>query len=370
MTATIQTTDFSAIAAAGLGRKAKRATDTLGGTTIGTATNGEVWVGISGDACPDAAPGRVGGIDPAPEYSAVVAGATIIGRDFRRIMAGVVPAVDTETSRYALGGTLVEIAEGGLLTVVGTDGRRLHAGHVQPVTIHGQASPIIHAGHWQAFSAAVRGVARQVCGAAGKRIDAVVDRGTVSLLVGTHQPTGGQVVVITWASSEADGHGRSIVVRAIAVALAGRFPRWRDIRPASGARLTVDVARVADAVADYAPLHRAAERAGRAAWRLEQEEKKRRRQYHGGEYRHPAGLVCNIEGMSGCGADWAAPVPATPVRVKLDHTYLADALAGAAAWGATTADVEATDDTSAVSITAGGEHGPRFLAVIMPICMD
>lgn len=369
MTATIQTTDFSAIAAAGLGRKAKRATDTLGGTTIGTATNGEVWVGVSGDAAPDAAPGRVGGIDPAPEYSAVVAGATIIGRDFRRIMAGVVPAVDTETSRYALGGTLVEIAEGGLLTVVGTDGRRLHAGHVQPVTIHGQASPIIHAGHWQAFNAAVRGVARQVCGAAGKRIDAVVDRGTVSLLVGTHQPTGGQVVVITWASSEADGHGRSIVVRAIAVALAGRFPRWRDCFPNGGQYLTVDAGRMADAVAEYAALHRDAERAGKAAWKTAQEEKKRQRRYHGGEYRHPAGIDCHSAGMIGGGAEWFSVVPAAPVQVKLDHHYLGDALAGAAAWGATAVVVGGTDKHSAVTLTTA-EHGSRFEAVIMPLSAD
>lgn len=372
MTTTIQKTDLETIAAAGLGRKAKTAFDTFKGTGVGFATDGETWVEVYGDAAPDAAAGGMDGIgtNPKEQLGAVLAGATIGGRDFRRIVAGIVPATDNESSRFALGGTLLEIAEGSMLTAVGTDGRRLHVGHVQPTTIHGQAAPIVRSEHWQALAAAVRAAVRKLCGASGRRLDAVIDRGTLSILVGSHKPTGGEVVVMTWESSADDGHGRPIIVRAAALAVAGRFPRWRDIRPASGARLTVDVGRVADAVADYAPLHRAAERAGRAAWKLEQEEKKRRRQYHGGEYRHPAGLVCNVEGMSGCGADWATPVPATPVRVKLDHTYLADALAGAAAWGATTVDVDATDDTSAVSISAGGEHGPRFLAVIMPMCMD
>lgn len=372
MTTTMQTTDFSTIAAAGLGRKAKTAGEVMNGTAIGFATDGETWLEVYGDAAADAAPGRVGEIDAGPkeQVAAVIGGVTIGGRDFRRIVAGVVPATDTESSRYALGGVLLEIAEGSMLTAVATDGKRMHVGHVQPVTINGQATPIVRSEQWQALAAAVRAAGRKLCGASGRRLDAVIDRGTVAILVGTHKPTGGEVVVLTWTSAEADGHGREIVVRATALAVAGRFPRWRDIRPESGSRLTVDVGRVAGALADYASLHRAAERAGRAAWKLEQEEKKRRRQYHGGEYRHPAGLVCNVEGMSGCGAEWAAPVPATPVRVKLDHTYLADAMAGAAAWGATTADVDATDDTSAVSITAGGEHGPRFLAVIMPMCMD
>lgn len=370
MTTTIEKTDLETIAAAGLGRKAKTAHETMQGTTIGFATDGETWVEVVGDAAGDAAPGRVGEVDAAPVCASITAGATIGGRDFRRIVAGIVPATDTESSRFALGGVLLEIAEGAMLTAVATDGKRMHVGHVQPTTIHGQAAPIVRSEHWQALAAAVRAAVRKLCGASGRRLDAVIDRGTLSILVGSHKPTGGEVVVMTWESSTDDGHGRPIVVRAVALAVAGRFPRWRDIRPAAGSRLTIDVALVADAVADYAPLHRAAERAGRAAWKLEQEEKKRRRQYHGGEYRHPAGLVCTIEGMSGCGADWAAPVPATPVRVKLDHTYLADALAGAAAWGATTADVDATDDTSAVSISAGGEHGPQFLAVIMPMCMD
>lgn len=369
MTTTIEKTDLETIAAAGLGRKAKTAHETMQGTTIGFATDGETWVEVVGDAAGDAAPGRVGEVDAAPVCASITAGATIGGRDFRRIVAGIVPATDTESSRYALGGTLLEIAEGSMLAAVGTDGRRLHAGHVQPVTIHGQATPIVRTGHWEALAAAVRAAGRKLCGATGRRLDAVIDRGTVSIMVGTHQPTGGQVVVISWASSHDDGHGRQIVVRSTALAVAGRFPRWRDCFPTGGQVLTVNVDRVADAIAEYEPLHRAAEKAGKAAWKAEQEERKRRRQYAGGQYQHPIGVDCHSAGMIGRGAEWSSLVVAAPVAVKLDHRYLADALAGAAAWGASMADVAGTDGISAVTITTAA-NGPRFEAVIMPLAID
>jgi hypothetical protein len=369
MSTTIQKTDLETIAAAGLGRKAKTAHETMQGTAVGFATDGETWVEVVGDAAPDAGPGRVGDVDAAPVCASITAGATIGGRDFRRIVAGIVPATDTESSRYALGGVLLEVAEGSMLAAVATDGRRLHVGHVQPTTIHGQAAPIVRSEHWQALAAAVRAAVRKLCGASGRRLDAVIDRGTLSILVGSHKPTGGEVVVMTWESSTDDGHGRPVVVRAAALAVAGRFPRWRDCFPRGGQTLTINVDRVADALAEYDPIYRAAEKAGKAAWKLEQEEKKRRRQSSGGQYRHSIGVDCHSAGMIGRGAEWSSVVVATPVAVKLDHRYLADALAGAAAWGASTANVGGTDGISAVTLRTA-EHGPRFEAVIMPLAMD
>jgi len=369
MTTTATMHPLAKIAAAGLGRKAGTMTDTRHGTMFADSTNGEVWVSVVADAAADDAEGIIGSITPAPECGETAAAAMLSGRDLRMILDGVVPACDTETSRYALGGTLVEIAEGSMLNVIGTDGRRLHAGHVQPASISGQAAPIVHAGHWTALAASIRALVKSVCGASGRRLDAVIDRGTVGITVAVHKATGGHVVAIKWQSDAADSHGRTISVTATAVALAGRFPRWRDVMTEGGQRLTVDAAAVAAAAAEFSTLHRAAEKVGRAAWKAEQADKKARRQPTGPDYQIDRGIDCGPAGMAGCGIVWAETIPAAPVSVRLDQRYLADALAAAAAWGATSVDVTGTDKHSAVTITTG-EYGQRLVAVIMPLSVD
>ncbi len=355
------TTDLQTIAAAGLGRKAtSMAITTDSGITRATATNGSVWVDVV--AMVGDKPGQRGESIWHPASAGVNADVQFRGACLRQIIDGILPATDPESSRYALGGTLVEIAEGEMLNVIGTDGKRLHAGVMQPHAICGQASPIIAAEQWKALYAAVRATVRKLGGLSGKKLDAAIDAGTVRIMVGSHQATGGEVVSIYWAGEPGE-------VSATALAVAGRFPRWRDCIPSGGESLAVNVAAVADAVADYDKLHLAAVKAGKAAWKLEQEERKRRRQYSGGEYRHPLGIDCHRAGMIGRGAEWASAVPAAPVQVRLDHAYLADALAGAAAWGAAVADVTASDKHSAVLLTTG-EFGERFAAVIMPLAAD
>lgn len=368
MSTTETTTDLQTIAAAGLGRKAtSMAITTASGITRATATNGSVWVDVV--AAVGDKPGQRGESIWHPASAGVNADVQFRGVGLRQIIDGIVPATDTESSRYALGGTLVEIAEGGMLAVIGTDGKRLHAGFIQPHSIRGQASPIIAAEQWQALYAAIRATVRKLSGLTGKKLDAAIDAGTVRIMVGSHAATGGEVVSIYWyrpADFDRENIGE---VSATALAVAGRFPRWRDCIPSGGETLAANVAAVAGAVADYDKLHRAAVKAGKAAWKAEQEERKRRRQYSGGEYRHPLGIECHRAGMVGHGAEWSSVVPASPVPVKLDHTYMADALAGAAAWGATVADVTASDKHSAV-LLATGEFGPRFTAVIMPLAAD
>lgn len=374
MTATATMHYLSTIAAAGLGRKASAATVTTAGTTVATATNGEVWVEVWADADPGDPEGAAGTVTPRPEETGRTAGVAFSGRDLRRIIAGVVPATDTESSRYALGGTLVEVAEGSLLVVVGTDGRRMHVGHVQPSEIHGQAMPIVRAGQWLALDAALRAAGRRIIGASGRRLEAAIDAGTVYMTVGTYQPTGGEVVTLEWRSATLPDTGRPIVIRAHAVAVAGRFPRWRDCLPENAPpawqkpqqRATLDVAAVAGAVAEYGKLDRAAERAGRTAWKAEQEENKRRRRYHGGEYRHPIGIICRPDGMTGTGVEWSSAVPAAAVPVRLDHRYLAAAFAAAAAWGAQSVEAAGSDESSASTFSTG-DCGARFLAIIMPL---
>jgi hypothetical protein len=73
--------------------------------------------------------------------------------------------------------------------------------------------------------------------------------------------------------------------------------------------------------------------------------------------------------MAGCGIVWAETIPAAPVSVRLDQRYIVDALAAAAAWNAASVEVIGTDKHSAVTITTG-EHGPRLVAVIMPLFRD
>lgn len=359
------------IAAAGLGRRVGTMTDTRYGTTFADATNGEVWVSVAADAAADDAEGIVGSITPAPYMEETIATVAITGRQLRRIIDGVVIACDTETSRYALGGALVEIAEGSVLNVIATDGRRLHAGHVQPFSIGGEAAPIVHADHWHAAEASIRALVRGVCGASGRRLEAVIDRGRVGITVARHKPTGGLTVAIKWQSAGDDANGRVVSVTATAVAVAGRFPRWRDVIHAEGRghRMTIDAPAVAAAVAEFAKLHRGAEKVGKAAWKAEQAERKARRQPTGPAFTFERGIDCGPVGMAGHGIVWAETIAAAPVSVRLDQRYLADALAGAAAWGCGRPEVIATDGISAVEIQTG-ECGERFVAVIMPLARD
>lgn len=374
MTATMTPATIDTIkttAAAGLGKTARVGIYNCGDRSSATATDSEVWVEVCGDCIPCGSD-PAGTIPDAPAASGITASVMISGRDLRRVIEGIVPATDTDTARFALGGTLVEIAEGSLLTVVGTDGRRMHIGYVQPSSITGEASPIVHADQWRALDASIRAACRRLLGANGRRIDAVYDAGTVCLTVGSHKATGGEVVTIEWQSAE-------VIVRATAVAVMGRFPRWRDCLPENApasyrkpiTTSTIDATAVAAAVADHATQWRAAEKAARAAWKVEREEKKRARRYHGGDFAFSPAVDCSPAGVAGVAvAGWSAAVPVTPVTVKLDHRYLADAMAAAAAWGSTAVESAGSDEYSAVTFTAGGDCGPRVVVVVMPMAAD
>jgi len=371
MTATIENTvnsaALAAAAAAGLGKKARTMTiTTANGMTRATANAGEVWVDViaaTGEmAC------ETGVIPPRPAAAGCTADVKLPGGGLRRIVDGIVIATDTESSRYALGGTLVEIAEGCMLNVIGTDGKRLHAGFLQPSSIHGQAAPIVAAGQWEAAIASVRAVLRATGVKAG-RVNQTIDRGELRIMVGTHAGSGGEVVQVWWT-------GSGIEVGATALAVAGRFPRWRDCLPENAPaayqkpihRLTVNVSVVAAEVAEFIPLHRAAEKAGKAAHKAAQAEKKSRRQPTGPDYQIDRGIRVHSAGMIGRGIEWVAAVPACPVEVILDQRFLADAMTAAESWSMT-ADVCGSDGISAVTIETG-DCGERFTAVIMPLAAD
>ncbi|MGI9178087.1 MAG: hypothetical protein ACR2IT_09555 [Pirellulales bacterium] len=368
MTTTMTAYDFRSAAAAGLGKRATTAESTAGGTAVTTASHDGTYVTIIHDAGEGAIDGTVGSLGvPAPVAGDAIAWAMISGSDLGRIVRGIVPAADTETSRYALGGTLVEIAEGSTMAVVATDGRRIHIGHLQPAAIEGTGSAIVSVDQWTAFHAAIRGTLR-ASGIGGRKIDAALARGTVTVrLYHHHDHADGMVVILRWLSAAADGR---LTVEALALAIAGRFPRWRDVCTTGGQRLTIDAAAVAEALDDHAVAWKAAERAARAAWKAEREEAKRTRRYCPSS--SPGinrAIVTGPAGIAGVAvAGWASAVPASAVPVHLDHAFVAEALAGAAAWGGGPVEVRTIDDTSPVTIEAG-EYGTRFAAVIMPMAV-
>jgi hypothetical protein len=358
---TVTAAALVAAAAAGLGRKVSTMTITTDtGKTRAVATDGAVWIDVVNAT--NEQPGEVGTVSPRPAASGCSADATLPGRSLRRIVAGIVPATDTETSRYALGGTLVEIAEGGMVHVVGTDGRRLHAAALQPSRIFGQHSAIVPAHAWKAIHAAARAALR-AAGVKASKLVATIDRGDLRVFFGTHTPTGGTVISI-WFSVD------DVQVGAAALAVEGRFPKWRDCLPTSAAAaVDVNVPAAAAAVAEFAKLHTTADRAGRAAFKAAAAERKARRQPSGPAYAFARGVQVHAAGMIGRGVEWFSTVPGGPVAVILDHDYLGDALAAAAAFDADTVSVAGTDNISAVTITTA-EYGEHFLAVIMPMAQD
>lgn len=352
MCATIENTELVKYAAAGLGRKARSVETVIDGAGVGVAWSErarvEVWAGAPGVYAADEHTRRV------------VAMANLGGSALRRILA-VSAACDVESSRYALGGTLAEIAEGATLAVIATDGKRMHIGHLQPSAISGQASPIVKVEQWQALGAAVRASVRGMLGRGGRRIDATIDAGSLVLVVRAWPETGGDVVEATWLSACG-----GVAVRSVAPAIQGRFPRWRDVVPDMAIEpMAIDAAAVAAAAAECRAVHRTAERAARAAYMAEPVARGGRARKPG-RYVHPRGVIVSTTGMVGRGCEWTSAVPVTAVPVCIDPAYLVEALEGAAAWGGDVV-TQCADDISPVTVSTSAEFGPRFVAVLMPM---
>jgi hypothetical protein len=338
-----------------------------------TTTDGDVWAAIvcGGDGGPEGyevfQPGNVA---DSPAMGPATFATAITWRQVEQIIGGIVPATDTETSRYALGGTQVECREGGLLTVVGTDGRRMHVCHLQPASIAGETPQycIVPADAWKRLRDVTRAAVRKLVG--GKLAE-TLQRGGVTI------ETDGTVCRLAW------GH-RSLTVTITTRLIEGRFPRWRDITGPSegvGEGLVIDPAVVLPEVADFAKRHRAAVAAGKAAWLAEPLPAGARRR-KAGEYRHDRGLIVGREVMTGRGCDFRAVCPVAPATVCLDHDFLAEALDAGLLFGKTVT-VRAVPDQRAGGIVTGpavfevnGAMGPsdccgeRFAALVLPLAID
>ena len=345
-------------------RMTATATDMENVVTITTAGDGgpDGWqlVGVEGDA----------GDFPrfkADTIASPTGAATIIYRDLRRIVTGIVPAADTESSRYALGGINVEVAEGGMLHAVATDGRRMHYATVQPTAITGQAVALVGASTWTTFDAVIRATARKLLGhrtGLEKHL-----RGTdVVIAFGTDAGRG--VVVMTWH----DDSGTTVTIRARLVE--GRFPRWREILAAdaiNGPAVGFDGPSMVAAMDDVQRLHRAAWLEKRAAMvaaastNREALQKARAYVMHRGATFGPSGVIA-------CGFSWSRTIPAAAAEVILDPRFVGEAVDAAVTFGDDEVELRVAHDDvarSPVAIVVGGhrpgEAGPGFTAVIMPM---
>ena len=133
----------------------------------------------------------------------------------------VAPATDSESSRYALGGILLDRIDGQrLVRAVGTDGRRLHVITVDDGGADkGPLSAIVYPHAIRLFRKAVQAMAAAIVGKAGKAAAAYCDGNSVGVRVS------GDNVELSWADA-------GCRVRVVTRAIQGRFPRWRDCFPA------------------------------------------------------------------------------------------------------------------------------------------
>jgi hypothetical protein len=354
-----------------------------GGTTLVQATDLEIACTVA--ACtPDADPGamlfdsangeRVTDRDPL-EFPSVgrLAGETVatfvigIG-DVRRLARHVATAADNESSRYALGGVLIERDAAGAMIAVGTDGRRMHVATIPAAEATGApaANCIVPNRLFAAFDHAVRTAVAATTGCRGRRLDATIDGEAVTMTI---TPTG---IRLAWQTA-------TLSVEADARVMEGRFPRWRDIVAtlptgtdnhldgASLARWLRSVDRQTQIVADGARDHHAAREVARtmAGKGASPAALAKAHKAAATAYRHPRGVRFSTDGVEALGCEMKAGIPFAS-RTMLDPAFAAGALDAAVAFGGSDeVAVRVGQPMEAVTITAGG-----FLAVMMPMVDD
>lgn len=353
------------------------AIDRRGDRMTATATDMEnvVTITTAGDGGPDGwqLVGVEGDVGDFPRFKAdtivsPTGAATITYRDLRRLVTGIVPASDPDTARYTLGTVNVELAEGGMLHAVATDGRRMHYATVQPTEITGQAEGLVGASTWTTFDAVIRATARKLLGhRAGLEKHL---RGTdVVIAFGTDAGRG--VVVMTWSD---DATGTTVTIRARLVE--GRYPRWRDAIAAdaiNGPAVGFDGPSMVAAMDDVQKRHRADEIATRREM-VASAGRDRAKLKQARCYVAKRGVSFGPSGMVARGMAWSRTIPAAAAEVILDPRYVGDAVTAAVAFGDDEVALRVAHDDvarSPVAIVVGGhrpgEAGPGFTAIIMPM---
>jgi len=127
------------------------------------------------------------------------------------------PATDNESSRYALGGVLLETSGDDTLYAIGTDGRRLHVLGAA-ATVDAPMVTIVRPHAIAGFLKAVKAVAAEVYGLKGKALAGRLAGDAVEIR------TAANTVEFKWRA-----RGYTVTVKSLPVE--GRFPRWRDVLP-------------------------------------------------------------------------------------------------------------------------------------------
>jgi hypothetical protein len=281
---------------------------------------------------------------------------TVYLRDLRRIADHVATVTDTETSRYALGGVLVENPVNGVATMVGTNGRRMHAAAVVAAGVTGEvpANTIIPGVF---FAAAVKAVkaAAAAAGVKGRQADTLVVRVTIT----------DKAVRFAWVAD-------TVAVECLCKLICGRFPRWRECLRDFDAGIDSTVA-----AAEVAGYCRTIARESKIVSDLRADAFVRQNAAAGkrvarGSYQHPRGVQFSPEGIDARGCEFSRRFPFAG-KVLLDPGYVADALDGAAEFAGTdAATIRVEDANSAVYLPAGDllTGGTGFVAIVMPMAAD
>lgn len=259
-------------------------------------------------------------------------------------------ATDNESSRYALGGILVERVVGkGFVRAIGTDGRRLHALTVDDggTDKHG-LSVIVYPHAIRLFRKAVQTMAAAIAGKGGKAAAGFCDAASVGVRTKQY-PSGSTEVEFSWAVP-------GCVVRVVTRSVEGRFPRWMDCFPAESFE--------ASAVTIPVPAGRE-QIVAAARYRSEQNKGV---QFSGG----------TLSSRSAEHGEYSAPFVGTMddgVRVKLDPDFLLDMIDGAVAVSSRdTVRLYVRDHQSATTMKVNGGIEPTdgigFAAVLMPLAAD
>jgi DNA polymerase-3 subunit beta len=254
-------------------------------------------------------------------------------------------ATDNESSRYALGGILLERIDGDrLVRAVGTDGRRLHVVTVDDGGADkGPLSAIVHPHAIRLFRKAVQVMAAAIVGKAGKAAAAYCDGASVGVRVN------GDGVELSWAVAGCS-------VRVVTRAIQGRFPRWRDVFPAE----------VFEPSPVMIPMPTGREQIVAAA-RCASEMSKGV-QFDG----------TTLSARSSDRGEYSAPFVGTMpagVKIKLDPAYLVEMIDGAAAvtdCKAVPMFVRGYLSGAAVKVNGGIDphDGIGFAAILMPLAAD
>ena len=258
------------------------------------------------------------------------------------IAAAVAPATDDESSRYALGGILLE-SDAGRVVAVGTDGRRLHTLDAPSlIEIDGPLSVIAAPRLFAGFVKAVQAVARAVTGLTGRRLETALDASTVEI----RRAAAEHCVELRWSC---DGATVSVQGREID----GRFPRWRDVFPAG----------YMDGTGTITMPVKGGTAQMKAAKRVATECRP--------GVKFADGIVT---AGSEAGGTFTAAVAGTMTgpAIMLDPSFVIDALAAVAAAGGTVAAFNVHDGQSAIRLESCGGHDNDacLRVVIMPLSAD